>query len=144
MTGAASSLNAANAATAILYEIARQRILADRAALTGHGPHFVIRALVQRFASCGGVAALRRRARHHRPERRAGLIGRGRPQASVQPRSRRNRGPAARSGRPGGRFAAPGSAGLMCPPFFVSVVVHLPRMRSAASCRMMSGCMIFS
>lgn len=31
MTGAASSLNAANAATAILYEITRQRILADRA-----------------------------------------------------------------------------------------------------------------
>jgi TrmH family RNA methyltransferase len=30
MTGAASSLNAANAATAILYEIARQRILAQR------------------------------------------------------------------------------------------------------------------
>ena len=33
MTGAASSLNAANAATAVLYEITRQRILADR----GHG-----------------------------------------------------------------------------------------------------------
>ena len=32
MTGAASSLNAANAATAILYEIARQRILAGRSA----------------------------------------------------------------------------------------------------------------
>ena len=31
MTGAASSLNAANAATAVLYEITRQRILADRA-----------------------------------------------------------------------------------------------------------------
>ena len=31
MTGAASSLNAANAATAVLYEIARQRILAGRA-----------------------------------------------------------------------------------------------------------------
>ncbi len=31
MTGAASSLNAANAATAILYEITRQRILATRA-----------------------------------------------------------------------------------------------------------------
>jgi 23S rRNA (uridine2479-2'-O)-methyltransferase len=30
MTGTASSLNAANAATAVLYEIARQRILADR------------------------------------------------------------------------------------------------------------------
>ena len=30
MTGAASSLNAANAATAVLYEIARQRILAGR------------------------------------------------------------------------------------------------------------------
>ena len=30
MTGAASSLNAANAATAVLYEIARQRILATR------------------------------------------------------------------------------------------------------------------
>src|SRR5215472_18886492 len=32
MTGAASSLNAANAATAVLYEIARQRILAGRRA----------------------------------------------------------------------------------------------------------------
>ncbi len=32
MTGAASSLNAANAATVILYEIARQRILAGRSA----------------------------------------------------------------------------------------------------------------
>jgi len=32
MTGAASSLNAATAATAILYEIARQRILASRPA----------------------------------------------------------------------------------------------------------------
>jgi 23S rRNA (uridine2479-2'-O)-methyltransferase len=31
MTGAASSLNAANAATAVLYEVTRQRILADRA-----------------------------------------------------------------------------------------------------------------
>jgi TrmH family RNA methyltransferase len=41
MTGAASSLNAANAATAVLYEIARQRILAGRApgaTSTGRGP----------------------------------------------------------------------------------------------------------
>ena len=30
ITGAASSLNAANAATAVLYEIARQRIVAGR------------------------------------------------------------------------------------------------------------------
>jgi 23S rRNA (uridine2479-2'-O)-methyltransferase len=30
ITGAASSLNAANAATAVLYEIARQRLLARR------------------------------------------------------------------------------------------------------------------
>ena len=30
MTGAASSLNAANAATAMLYEITRQRLLAGR------------------------------------------------------------------------------------------------------------------
>jgi len=30
MAGAASSLNAANAATAVLYEIARQRALARR------------------------------------------------------------------------------------------------------------------
>ncbi len=35
MTGAASSLNAANAATAVLYEAARQRIAAGRQALPG-------------------------------------------------------------------------------------------------------------
>jgi 23S rRNA (uridine2479-2'-O)-methyltransferase len=35
MTGAASSLNAANAATAVLYEIARQRIAAEKAKEAG-------------------------------------------------------------------------------------------------------------
>ena len=36
MTGTASSLNVANAATAVLYEIARQRILAGRSPVRGH------------------------------------------------------------------------------------------------------------
>jgi 23S rRNA (uridine2479-2'-O)-methyltransferase len=35
MTGTASSLNATNAATAVLYEASRQRIAAARLALTG-------------------------------------------------------------------------------------------------------------
>jgi len=34
-TGAATSLNAANAATTVLYEAARQRILAGRVSLRG-------------------------------------------------------------------------------------------------------------
>ncbi|MDF2256658.1 RNA methyltransferase [Streptomyces ferralitis] len=38
MTGAASSLNAANAATAVLYEASRQRIAAGRRTLTGRAP----------------------------------------------------------------------------------------------------------
>ena len=37
MTGTASSLNVASAATAVLYEIARQRILAGRVPARGHG-----------------------------------------------------------------------------------------------------------
>jgi hypothetical protein len=97
--------------------------------------------VVQRFASGDGVAAICGRAGHHRHRRRAGLLAHDRPTACVQAGIVVTGRPAGRKPQSRGQRAAPDPARLAGPVFIFCFRVYF-LMWSAASCRMMTGCMI--